>query len=332
MLHIHNGESSAGTLRQSNLPGEHFAWREALVCGPTPNGLTEDEWRNVRARHLADAYDLKFEDCESDLRRQEEMLAKFRAHEEVVLWFEHDLFCQLTLFYLLNWFAQQEFGKTKLSMVCIREFPGVEDFRGLGQLNAEQLAWLFPQRREVTTAQLQLGSRAWSAYCSPKPTAIEALVNSDTSSLPFLKDSLGKHLQRFPALRNGLGRIENLALELIATGNGEFVWLFPKFGKAEPAYGYGDAQFFLELKRLATALKPLLTMSNAATVTALDSAQLLQSSFQITELGKAILCGNDDFVRTNGIDWWLGGVHLKGEEATWRWNESRGKLEAGPVS
>ena len=26
MLHIHNGDSTAGTARQANIPGEHIAW------------------------------------------------------------------------------------------------------------------------------------------------------------------------------------------------------------------------------------------------------------------------------------------------------------------
>ena len=52
MLHIHNGDCSADIARKANLPGEHLAWREALVCGPTPGGLSEDDWRRLRAQHL----------------------------------------------------------------------------------------------------------------------------------------------------------------------------------------------------------------------------------------------------------------------------------------
>jgi hypothetical protein len=330
LLHIHNGDSSAGTAKKSNIPGEHLAWREALVCGPAPGALSEDEFRQVRAKHLAAAYEVKLADCEQEMREQAEALAKFREHEEVVLWFEHDLFCQVHLVYLLNWFAQYEPGKTKLSLVCIGEFPGIEDFRGLGQLNADQLASLFPGRREITGAQMDLGTRAWAAYSSPDPAAIEALAESDTSSLQFLQNAMDKHLRRFPTVRNGLGRIENLGLELIASGQNEFKELFPKFGKIEPAYGFGDVQFYLDLKRLATAPEPLLTMSNAATATGIDFATLLNSSFQITDQGKAVLRGAQDFVKTNGIDLWLGGVHLEGKEAVWRWDDGQKKLIKAP--
>ena len=326
VLHIHNGDSAAQTARQSDLPGKHLAWREALVCGPAPGNLSDEEFRDTRAKYLADAYGAEVEECDAELRHQDEALQRFSDHKEIVLWFEHDLFCQIHLLYLLNWFAKGELGGTKLSLICIGEFPGIADFRGLGQLNAEQLASLFPQRREVTAAQLDLGARAWAAYSSSDPTTIEAILRSDTTALSFLRTALHKHLARFPSRRNGLGRIENVALELIASGRHRFADLFPDVGKTDPVYGFGDAQVFIELERLAAASRPLLTMGNAATVSALNSRQLLESSFQVTELGEAVLRGDEDFVRLNGIDLWLGGVHLEGDEAAWRWDEAEDRL------
>ena len=319
MLHIHNGDSTAGTAKKTPIPGEHLAWREALVCGPAPGGLSKDAFRSIRAGHLADAYGADLAECEKELREQEDALSRFPGHEEVVLWFEHDLFCQVQLIYLLDWFAQRELGNTKLSLICIGEFPGIPDFRGLGQLSEEQLTSLFPQRLEITPAQLKLGSKAWRAYSSSNPKEIESLLESDLTELPFLKSALAKHLQRFPSVRNGLGRVENLALELAADGQHEFKFLFSEFGRREPEYGFGDTQLLLEMKRLANAGKPLLLMSNGAGVT--ESAQITKTSFQITERGQAVLRSDKDFTNMNGIDLWLGGVHLKGDEAAWRWDE-----------
>jgi hypothetical protein len=99
MLHIHNGDSAAGTAKKSDIPGEHLAWREALVCGPAPGGLSKDEFRHLRAKHLADAYGANLEKTERELREQEEALSRFSDHEEVVLWFERDLFCLVQLIF-----------------------------------------------------------------------------------------------------------------------------------------------------------------------------------------------------------------------------------------
>jgi hypothetical protein len=328
MLHIHNGDSTAGTAKKTAIPGQHLAWREALVCGPTPGGLSDDEFRRVRAEHLAEAYGVNIEKCALELRAQEDALSAFADHEEVVLWFEHDLFCQVQLIYLLNWFAQRELGQTKLSLISIGEFPGLEGFRGLGQLNEEHLVSLFPQRQEVSPSQLHLGSKTWHAYSSPDPAELVSLLDSDLSAIPFLKRALIKHLQRFPSTENGLGRVENVGLELIAKGYRNFRSLFPAFARRESEYGFGDSQLYLEMKQLADASAPLLTLRDGGKGWSMDAAQILLSSFEITELGKAVLDGNQDFVISNGIDYWLGGVHLDGDEAPWRWEEDAQELLA----
>jgi hypothetical protein len=328
MLHIHNGDSTADTAKQAAIPGEHLAWREALVYGPAPGSLSEEEFRRVRAAHLASAYCVSLEKCELELRAQQATLASFADHEEVVLWFDHDLFCQVQLIYLLDWFARHELGRTKLSVVCIAEFPGVEYFQGLGQLDEQQLASLFPQRREVSPLQLQLGAYSWRAYSSPDPADLVCLLHLDLSDLPFLKGALAKHLQRFPSTTNGLGRVENAGLELIDKGYQNFRSLFPAFARRESDYGFGDAQFYLELKRLADTSTPLLKVSSSVQGASTDAAEILLSRFEITEFGTKVLAGNEDFVRRNGIDYWLGGVHLEGKESGWRWEEQTQELLA----
>ncbi|MDQ5844566.1 MAG: RNA polymerase subunit sigma-24 [Acidobacteriota bacterium] len=325
MLHIHNGDASANTAKQSSLPGEHFAWREALIDGPTPAGLEVDEWRTLRASHLSDSYGVDRDQCEQDLRYQEEKLASFGEHDEVVLWFEHDLFCQVHLIYLLQYFAQQDLGKTRLSLVCINEFPGRENFRGLGELTAEQLASLFPARQQVTHEQLDLGTAAWKAYSSSDPGEIQTLLDLDTAALPFLNATLKAHLRRFPSTKNGLGAIENRGLQLVRSGLNRFEDLFRGFGEAEPIYGLGDCQFWQALRRMREARQPLLSTSNGHR-NELESGVVTTTEFESTDLGEAVLRGDADFVALNGIDLWLGGVHLNDERNLWRWDEGQQKL------
>jgi hypothetical protein len=338
MLHIHNGDSTADTARQSSLAGEHFAFRESLITGPTPSDLSGNEWRKVRAGHLYESYGGNAGECEESLLRQEEKLASFSEHDEVVLWFEHDLFCQLHLLYLLDWFSQRDLGKTKLSLICIGEFPGKENFRGLGELSAEQLASLFPARQQVTGQQMNLAISAWQAYRSPKPTDIEKVLLGESSTLPFLRAALQAHLERFPSTKNGLGRIENRALEFIAGGLHNFVDLFSRFVDAEPVYGLGDAQFWLALHRMKAARKSFVQITGRENGGngnhGQDSKQFQELSpevvhmarLEMTALGESALKGEADFINVNGIDLWLGGVHLTQKDTLWRWDEESGKV------
>jgi hypothetical protein len=321
MLHIHNGDSAAEIARDSTIPGEHFAWREALIDGPTPAGTSKKKWRETRAQHLAESYFVDYAQADRDLRNQEEKLTEHSEHEEVVLWFEHDLFCQINLVYLLNWFAEHKSGNTKLSLICIGEFEGLPAFRGLGELNPEQMTSLFGTRHEVTDREKALAKGAWKAYCSPDPTAIQRLLETDPSALPFLKDALQLHLERFPFVSNGLGRIQQRGLELIKGGARTFVDLFPRFWKTEPTYGLGDLQFWNALRRMNDVSEPLLKIKNGkAPDPVLTPQNIHQITFEMTEAGDSVLNGEADFIELNGIDTWLGGVHLFGKEDVWRWD------------
>lgn len=313
ILHIHNGDVSADIAKQSSVPGEHFAWREALIDGPAPHGFEGAEWRTLRAKHLSEAYGEEVREIEKELLAQEKKLASFANYKEVVLWFEHDLFCQIHLIYLLNWFAQRYSGQAKLSLICIGSFPGRENFRGLGELSAEELSSLFPLRQPVTRKQLDLATRAWDVYRSTDPRDVESVLHSDTTALTFLGKALLAHLQRFPSTTNGLGRIENRGLQLVESGLNNFRDLFRRFGDVEPTYGLGDAQFERSLQSLAGCNQQLLSV-NGGGVSA-------DAVFEITDLGRAVLRGDADFILLNGIDRWLGGVYLSDERNLWRWDE-----------
>jgi len=326
MLHILNGASVEKTLQESTVPGDFFSFRDALITGPAPAELQTDDWCRIRAAHLADSYGVDQSNCESGLRQQSATLATAINHDEVVLWFEHDLFCQLNLLYLLNWFSNAELKKTKLSLVNIGEFPGRPNFRGLGELSAEELSSLFPTRASVTSAQLRLAEKAWAAFCSPDPTSIENVIKQDNSALPFLGDALVAHLRRFPTTRNGLGEVENKSLELISNGHERFSDLFPAFNSVKSIYGFGDAQLWLAVAELANARMPVVINENSEGQSRLTNHIVSRTAFKLTDVGTTVLRGEADYAKLNEIDRWLGGVHLHGTQL-WRWDENIERLK-----
>ena len=324
MLHIVNGESTAATLKRTSIKGEIFSFKDTLINGPAPAVQTQDEWRTVRVEHLTRTYGLQKDFVEREFLTQEAKLGSAERHDEIVLWFEHDLFCQLNLLYLLDWFHNAGTSKTQLSLVNVGEFPGRKDFRGLGELTADELASLFPRRERISDAHLRLGSRAWQAFCSSDPTRIEVLIRSDTSNLPFLSQAFTAHLQRFPSTENGLGRIEQKCLKLVAEGLKQFSDLFAKFWTEETTYGLGDAQLWSILLNLSRVREPLFTMSNPSPE--FTPAAAKQTRWEVTEYGYSVLARESDFISLNGIDQWLGGVHLSGKQKIWRWQNDAQRL------
>ena len=332
MLHITNGDSTAVLVRRTGLPGNVLAWKDVLHKGPAPAGLSFEQLRQLRARFIADQGWAGYKDVLTDFLRRDHALEQFQAHKAVVLWFEHDLYDQLQLIQLLDWFAQRDIGATRLSLICIDAFPGVENFKGLGELSPAQLRSLYDMRAEVTAKQLALGSAAWQAFRSPDPTAIEALLSSDTAALPFLRAALLRHLEQFPAVATGLSRTERQILQTVAAGKHTPVEIFHAEQAREESPFMGDSTLWSYIAALCGGRDPLLARDGAGVFVppATERADdFLAQALVLTERGRAVLAGHADRVR-GGIDRWLGGVHLRGDDATWRWDGQQGRLVSAP--
>ncbi len=53
-----------------------------------------------------------------------------------------------------------------------------------------------------------------------------------------------------------------------------------------------------------------------------ERSRARNSGFEITSFGRLVLEGKEDHVRVNGINRWLGGVHLIDGAPMWRWDEA----------
>jgi hypothetical protein len=315
MLHVTNGDSAAEGIRASGVAGEVLPWRDVLHEGPVPAGLALAELSRVRAGFIADKGWGEADEVRREFAARDQVLTDFGSHEEVVLWFEHDLYDQLQLAQLLDFFASAELGGTRLTLVCGPEY--------LGPATPQRLAERFGDRTEVSAEQLALGRAAWAAFRSPDPRAVAARVMLEMPELPFLRTSLIRHLEQFPSTRNGLSRSEQQALEAIDAGAGTVreAYLASHQRREDPIW-LGDSTFADYLEVLAAGAMPLLTLGDGPSGT----PGSMERSVALTTAGREVLGERADQVRLNGIDRWLGGVHLQGEEAAWRWDVAHRRL------
>ena len=304
MLHITNGGSVVESMRVAGMGETHLAWNDVLHEGPVPAGLSLEEMGRIRAAFLASCGWGAPDHVAGEFVRRDQALARFRDYEEVVLWFEHDLYDQLQLIQLLHWFAGREWGAARLALICNQEY--------LGHLRPEELQARFPARRAVSASQLNLGRAAWEAFCAPDPADLGRLAVTESSDLPCLPGALLRFLEQFPGLGDGLSRTERQVLEVLSEGPSRFGEVFSAEQRKEERIFLGDATLWLYIHRLARAPVPLLTVEG--------------KRLAITEVGREVLARRADSVRLNGIDRWLGGVHLEGPEALWRWDRENRRL------
>ncbi|MSP78264.1 MAG: DUF1835 domain-containing protein [Dehalococcoidia bacterium] len=333
MLHITGGDAAADLIHKASLPGEVLPWRDVLHEGPVSRHASSAEFNEIRSRYIAAQGWDTYENVLAGFRVRDAVLARFQEHDEVVLWFEHCLYDQLQLIQILDWFAQQELAATQLTLICIGSFPNMPHFKGLGELSTEQIVGLFPRRQGVTSAEFRVAQHAWRAFCSPDPSEIEVLLALDTSALRFLYNALLRHLQQFPSVRDGLGRTEQQILKAVAAGKQRPPDIFKMDQAAEEHPFMGDAIVWSYIKGLASASKPLVRrVGGGPFILPQDGKRGLFSKqiLALTKAGSEAYSGRADWVHLNGIDRWLGGVHLQGAEAAWRWDPVHKRLRPRP--
>ena len=332
-LHVANGTSTTRTIEASGIPGACSIWADPLYEGPVPAGLGDAELLDVRMRYLAGPGDLTRAgggtdpslDPVNDMRAWRTAIARHEAYDELILWFEHDLFDQLNLIQLLAWLRPTLPGAKPVSLICIGSYPGRANFKGLGELTAGELAPLFETREPVSDPQYRVGTArvagisctdARSAGATPARRHIGVAV-SGCGAPPL---SAG-----YPWTRDGLSRSERRLLEL-ARGDGILLSkAFPRMHDGEETYYMTDASLAGLAEMLARTSPPLLTLD-------LSSAerQVLRGRVALTDIGQSALSGELDRVAACGIDRWLGGVHLQSGRSVWRWDDPHQHITEGP--
>ncbi len=318
MLHIVNGDCTLRLLEATDLPGVFYSGDDILVEGPSCNCLrTGDDWQH-RAAYLEEKFGIPRRTYMQRTRDTRSLCWEFEHSDETVLWFEEDLFCQINLIYLLDWLSRGDIENTRLSLVCPAE-------ERLGELTPAALAALFEQREVVTKARYALASAAWQAYCSPDPTAVEKLLQDDFSVWPLLRRGLMSHLERFPSVKNGLNVVEQEILSVLAAGPQTLPEMFHQLSQRERvrSHGMGDLQAMRYVLDLSQGERPLVVIAGFNGLPAFDEAhrEFMEWHLEITDTGRAVAAGAEDFARITPLDRWLGGVHLQSDSPLWRWDE-----------
>jgi hypothetical protein len=320
LLHVANGTSTTMTMEAAGVPGAYTIWADPLHDGPVPGGMSDEELLEVRARHLGPA-----EAPEHDMRLWRVPLAQHGAYDELVLWFEHDLFDQLNLIQLLTWIRERLPATTPVSLICIGSFPGRPDFKGLGELGPDELAPLLDTRQPVTGEQFDLAARTWEAFREPTPESLDDLRDEDTSSLPYLAAAVTRFVQDYPWTRDGLSLSERRLLTL-ADGDGIALReAFPRMHDGERVYYVTDVSLSDLVTDLSRAPSPLLTLDLSGA-----AGRVLRGRVSLTDAGRAVLAGRLDRVETCGLDRWFGGVHLKSGGPVWRWDDTQQRVVLRP--
>lgn len=332
-LHITNGDGAGNLIEASELEGDVLPWRDTMFEGPFPAGLDLAQTSRRRAEYLA-GVGLPVSEVQRDFEARDDWLARAGEYDEITFWFELDLLDQLQLLQLLDWFAAVDIGATDIGLICIGEFPGIEPFRGLGQLDPARIAALWPRRAPVTDRQLALGVDGWAAFRSDDPRAIETFLDQDTATLPFLAAALHRHLEEFPSAGERVSRTHKQLLRLVGDGVDNPVDLFVQNMELETVFFMGDWSTFRRIGELFSVEEPLLACAPLPVFRwppeiAAPMDEFRDQRLSLTARGREVLDGGVS-APMRGCDYWLGGVHFENGVASWFWNASEKRLQRAP--
>lgn len=309
-----NGDSAIPLIKAAGVQGKVMPWRDILHEGPVPAGLTLADLRPVRAAFLAHPGWYPYDRVLMELAERDDALARAFDGDEVILWFEHDLYDQLQLLQILDWCATRVRGAYNFNLICNTEY--------LGRSTPARLAERYLEKRPVTSAQIDLAVSAWNAFRAPDPAELTRFLLRDTIALPFVAPALRRHLQQFPSIVNGLSRSQQQGLEVIGSGISQLLRVYPAaHHEREETIWLGDTTFATHLEELWACPVPLLARVDDQPLQSvtLDGKGFWLQQVKLTDAGSAVVAGRADHVDLNGIDKWLGGVQF-GSDRYWRWD------------
>ena len=315
VLNITNGDCAVEIMQLAGLPGDFLPWQDVLHEGPVPGGLSLSALSEVRARYIAEQGWGSQEQIKADFIDRDSKLKRYQDYSKVILWFEHDLYDQLQILQILDWFAGQTLTPGQLIIICTAQY--------LGMHKPDEISSLFRFEQAITEQHLAVAKTAWKAFRSDTPQAWTDLLQLDTSPLPFLHDAIIRLLEEYPSPENGLSRTQYQALRIVAKDEIKPGRLFAQYQETEQRRFMGDLSFWAILEQMINSNPPMLQLSDGSEcVTPSNQEQTVT----ITSLGMEVLQGQSNRLKFHRFGHWLGGVHFIPENV-WVWEASAAQLK-----
>lgn len=252
ILHILNGDATLQVFEQTGLEGTAIVWREVLSEGPLEENIGSAGFWKTRAEFIGKTFHEPPEKYQESVLDQLADLS--HVYDKINLWFEFDLHCQVNLLGVMNYLKQKaDLSLPSVYLICPSEFPGVENFRGLGELNGEQLEYLYDNIRvQLSEIDFVVAAEAWTCYLYNDAAKLKVYLETNTfwANLQCLKPAMEAHVKRLQVNQKGLNDIEQKLFDIYNSGLNTRPDIYASFWKTEKIYGMGDSEIDIYLNRL----------------------------------------------------------------------------------
>ncbi len=212
-LHITNGDDLSNKILDLKLDGEIVVWREILCEGPTTYELGTKNFISLRQTFLKENYAISAEDYKTQFLAELKKLSSVKNFDEIVLWFEFDLFSHLNMLAAISHLMENGLS-VPVYLVCSKKLKGEKEINVLSQLSLKYLRNHYEQRIYLNQDDLEMASLLWQLYNGDNPQKLKNLIKEKTN-FEYLSSCLRAHVERFPNTQTGLNSLEQNILKLI---------------------------------------------------------------------------------------------------------------------
>ncbi len=253
LLHITNGDHFTEKLESLNLKGDIITWREMLCEGQTLTSVGSESFWKMRFEFLHKNYKISKSWFIEKTLKEYRSLCNHKQEDEIVLWFDYDLFCQVNMIAVLSWLKTHR-KYAHISLVCSGKEDDTDAMYSLNQLDDDQLLKLYKHKVELTQDDIEYADYVWQLYCSDNPIRLENLSDYSEFQFDYLSVAIQAHLHRFPSIKNGLNEMENNILRLAQDKKpADRSTFLSDILQNQGSLGFGDSQY----ERAINRLKPL---------------------------------------------------------------------------
>jgi hypothetical protein len=318
-LIITNGDSAASIIKASGLAdhAEVVAWRDVLHDGPIPNKESLEDFSKVRLNWLLDNGRGDHDELYIQFTERNFIMHNHHRFTDVELWFEHDLFDQLQLIQVLDFFASE--GRTQGIMLV-----QTNDF--IAQQNPNNIDHFYDMARNIDRDDLAIAAKSWKALSHSSPYEWYALLQDPAiRCLTYLELAIKRMLQELPDFASGLTRTQRIILQGIPEDDETLPGpLFKWFSDYDQPNFMGDASFMDALDELRFCQTPLLSgkhkrFRDVWNADPIERTAWMRNPVSLTDAGKAALAGLFDHIERNQISRWWGGTMISPAN-DWRWD------------
>jgi hypothetical protein len=238
----------------------------------------------------------------SGLLMNAERLSRERA---IAVWAGLGLPDQLLLAWVVFLFDRLELDLSKLAIFQFGTLRPTQNVLSLGELSPDDIRNYRPAPKQLSPEEAEELRHLWQVYTSDDPAALWRYV-AGSGAMPIAHRAVRELLYRYPDIRSGLGIWDECLLRNTLEHGPTALRVIGYTLGTQSLDWQGDMHLFRRLVGMAALRAPLISLAGSC-------ESMRGCEVRLTSFGHDVLAGNTNTVHENGIDDWIGGVHLSAE-------------------